>query len=241
MLRALDKLDKIGWDRVKVEMNKLNLKKGQIDDIKEFIRRQDFDDRELKTLKLFLLPAAGIPKNSYEFDFSVARGLGYYTGIVFETVLTKFPEIGSVFSGGRYDSLVSKFSSQLVKAVGASVGVDRLFTAIEKLGKRKKSTTKVRVCVLNFEGGSDVKEQRMRAAMDLRRAKIPTNLCFDNQGSLKDQLAYASAQKYPIAVIIGSDEAGKQPPVAQVKDMAKRTQTEVKQTDIVSAVKKLLS
>jgi histidyl-tRNA synthetase len=231
VLRTLDKLDKIGWDGVEKEMTlAASLSKEQFKKVKAFIERGDAAAfAPLGTL-------LDIPKKSYAFDLSVARGLGYYTGVVFETVLTKLPSIGSIFSGGRYDGLVSRFSNRAIPAVGTSVGVDRLFVAMQKLGMIKKEKRTAQVCVLNFELTAE--RQCIGAATALRRAGIATNLYLGGEKTLKGQLAYAVIEEYPVVVIIGTDEAKRG--VAQVKDMVKRTQTEVKQTDIVSAVQKLL-
>jgi histidyl-tRNA synthetase len=238
ILRALDKLDKIGWGGVKIEMCNFGLKEAQVDEIREFVGKEDFANGDYRMLKLFLLPATGIPRCSYKFDFSVARGLGYYTGTVFETVLTKLPAIGSVISGGRYDSLVSRFGSRRVPAVGASVGVDRLFEAMEKLGMVKGEGKKAKVCVLNFEGGSDVQEQRMKVASELRAAKIPTDLFFVDMGSFNNQIGYAASQGYLVAVIVGDREFSEK--VVQVKDLKNRLPIEVSGDKVVETVKGLL-
>lgn len=231
VLRMIDKLDKIGWEGVEKELTvAAGLSKEQVKKVRMYIEKGD----EAAFVPLAAL--LDIPKKSYVFDLSVARGLGYYTGIVFETVLTKLPEIGSVFSGGRYDNLVSRFSPQSIPATGASVGVDRLFVAMEKLGMVKKEKNTAKVCVLNFEPTAE--GQCVGVATELRGAGVSTNLYLGDEKTLKGQLAYAVSQEFPVVVIIGGDEEKRG--VAQVKDMQKRTQTEVKQTDIVSAVKELL-
>jgi len=155
VLRSIDKLDKQGWDKVSAELcdAKIGLTSEQAEAIKKFVDlRADTPTETLNAAEVLMarsptamsgiielreivdaVRAMGVPDNRWKIDLSVARGLGYYTGPVFETVLTDILEIGSVFSGGRYDGLVSKFSAQSVPATGASVGVDRLFAALSKL------------------------------------------------------------------------------------------------------------
>src|SRR3989344_3373173 len=176
VLRIIDKLDKIGWDGVKVELaEKLNLSDSQTDKLKQFIDiRSDSQEETLARLAelgadspnivegsnelkeiISHIRSLGIPDRMWRIDLSVARGLGYYTGPVFETTLTDIPEIGSVFSGGRFDDLVARFGERSVPATGASVGVDRLFAAMDKLGLVKKEKTVAQVLVLNFDSQAE--------------------------------------------------------------------------------------
>jgi histidyl-tRNA synthetase len=117
--------------------------------------------------------AIGVPADSWKIDLSVARGLGYYTGPVFETILDDLPSIGSVFSGGRYDDLVSRFGDRSVAATGASVGVDRLFAAMEKLDLVKKEKATAKVVVLNFDQTAETYCQEVVSTI----RKEPDRLC----------------------------------------------------------------
>ncbi len=153
------------------------------------------------------LDALAISEEHVVLDLSIARGLDYYTGPVFEAVLLDAPEFGSVIAGGRYDSLVERFSGTNLPAVGASVGVDRLLAAMLKLGlvDMRPSTAQVIVTIME----PDRSTEYQKITRELRQAGIRTELYLGEEGSLGKQLQYANRQRIPIAVIIGSDEFGR--------------------------------
>lgn len=258
VLRIIDKLDKIGWDGVKVELaEKLNLNDSQTDKLKQFIDiRSDSQEETLARLAklgtnspsivegsnelqeiIGHVRSLGIPDRMWRIDLSVARGLGYYTGPVFETTLTDIPEIGSVFSGGRFDDLVARFGERSVPATGASVGVDRLFVAMDKLGLIKKEKTVVQVLVLNFDNQAEDYCQKIVALV--RNSKIRSELYLGKENSLKGQLSYATKQEVPIVIIAGGTEKARG--VAQIKDMAKRRQVETPFEQIPATIKGILT
>jgi len=176
-------------------------------------------------------------RGMWRIDLSVARGLGYYTGPVFETILTDIPEIGSVFSGGRFDDLVARFGERSVPATGASVGVDRLFVAMDKLGLVKKEKTVAQVLVLNFDNQAEDYCQRIVALA--RNNKIRSELYLGKENSLKGQLSYATKQEVPVVIIAGGTEKAKE--VVQIKDMAKRRQIETPFEQIPATIKGILT
>lgn len=245
VLRIIDKLGKIGWDGVEDEI--LSLLKGSFT-VEQSKKLQDFVDLRgsnedvinsvLAMMKdspqavegawelgdtTTLVDALGVPRNAWQIDLAVARGLGYYTGTVFETTLLDLPSIGSVFSGGRYDDLVSRFCKDSIPAVGASVGVDRLFAALETLNLVPKRKTNTKVVVLNFE--ADAESYCSQIVGILRRAGISTELYLGKEKSIKGQLTYALKQEVPVIVIAGGRERDTK--TAQVKDVEKRTQVAV--------------
>lgn len=171
----------------------------------------------------------GVPDSAWKIDLSIARGLDYYTGPIFETQLTDLPSIGSVFSGGRYDKLVGKFCGEDVPAVGASVGVDRLLDAIEKLQTERASATSVDVMVLTFDPATMTACRRV--AGNLRRAGFRVELYCGNERSLKRQIGAASDRNVPYVVIIGGNEAARG--VVSLKNLAERKQFEVFEGDLV--------
>lgn len=265
VLRAIDKLDKIGWEGVREELQRApgdpnNLGAGlnadQIGAIEQFldVRGNSTEETLQQVGKLMssspqaqagvgelqdivsCTEALGVPSEHWAVDLSVARGLGYYTGPVFETILTNLPSIGSVFSGGRYDGLVARFSSATIPATGASVGVDRLYAAMEKLGTIPTKTTVTKVMVLNFS--EDCRFIVQKIAADLRRATVPTEVYLGQEVTLKAQLSYAVKQNIPFAIIIGGSE--KQAGRATVKDLSARTQTEVPFEDVPSVLSGLV-
>lgn len=258
VLRAIDKMDKIGWEGVEAELVSIGLSNDGVEKVRKLIEIKKPDQEatlnlvgelmsdygeasegvaELKEI-LKYVKALGVPDDAWAIDLSVARGLGYYTGPVFEAILTKLPSIGSVFSGGRYNDLVSKFSSMNVPATGASVGVDRLFAAMKELNLVGNETKTVsQVMVLDFEPA--VRESCLKVLADLRNSGIPSEIYMGSEKGLKEQLTFAVKQNLPIVVIIGGDEDSRG--MAKVKDINKKEQIEVSQREVSEAIKKILS
>jgi histidyl-tRNA synthetase len=150
------------------------------------------------------LAALGIGDDVVAFDPTLARGLAYYTGPIFEAFLPAAPEFGSVFGGGRYDGLVERFKGEAIPATGGSLGVDRLIAALLKLGvlTSRASTTDVFVAVL--DPGLIAEYQAVAAS--LRSAGIATEIYLGEQRGLKKQLAYADRIAARVAILLGGDE-----------------------------------
>lgn len=159
--------------------------------------------RELMKIRE-LLNALGVKKELVKVDLTVVRGLGYYTGPVFETTLLDLPEFGSVFSGGRYDNLVNRFSSQQLPAVGASIGIDRLLAALLELKTLplREATSQVLVTVMDAERLSDY----LAIVRKLRDAGIACEIYSGDTKNLTKQIRYGDKVGIPFAVIAGSDE-----------------------------------
>lgn len=154
------------------------------------------------------LEALGVPEADAVFDPSLARGLDYYTGPVFEAVLPVAPRVGSVMGGGRYDGLVSRFLETRVPATGASIGLDRLIAGLKMANKISTRATTVNVLVIAMSGVPH--PELLKVNRELRAAGIPTTIYFgQTKTSIKDQFAYANALGIPVAVVIGSDEIEK--------------------------------
>ncbi len=245
VLRILDKMDKIGMDGVRKELKtngKTLLTDDQCNTIENFLTIKDLPAAEIlekvedlvkssevgkqgvSELKEILsyLPSFGVTEESFVVDLSVARGLGYYTGVVFETTLNKLPSIGSVFSGGRYDDLVDRFGSK-VPAVGASVGIDRLFAALEMLNLITKKSTVTEVLFLNIF--NEAKLKSIEFVTELRKIGISAELYLGKENRMGGQIGYASNLNIPTVVIIGENEFAKN--IAIVKNMTEKTQIEV--------------
>ncbi|TSC67443.1 MAG: histidyl-tRNA synthetase [Parcubacteria group bacterium Gr01-1014_66] len=171
---------------------------------------------------------------NYQFDISIVRGLEYYTGIIFEVVLTDSPEMGSIFSGGRYDNLVSQFTGQNISAVGASIGIDRLFASMEKLGVSKKQQTLTQALVLNLS--VELVSDYLKMAQQLRDANINTSFYLGDDTSFQAQLAYAVKKEIPFVIIYGEEE--KKKGVVAVKNLRTREQKEIKKEKLVAFFKK---
>lgn len=263
VLRAVDKLDRDGWESVKTELTRqpenqwdesaTALSEEQAAAIKRFLDLRVLGQEEtLKAVENLMkdsplamegaselreiiqhVRALGVPDDKWTIDLSVARGLGYYTGPVFEAILTDLPQIGSVFSGGRYDDLVSRFSANIIPATGASVGVDRIFAAMEQLGVVEKQKSTAKVMILNFDPDCSLWLEEI--ATVLRNAGIATDLYLGQEDTLKGQLVYALNQEVPLVIIAGSEEKARG--VVQLKDVKARTQSEVGVGDLVQTVK----
>ncbi|MDA8018443.1 MAG: histidine--tRNA ligase [Thermoanaerobaculia bacterium] len=248
VFRVLDKLDKAGLDKVKLELTTgykdesgdtirgLGLAVAQVAKIEEFLTlrsevRQEVVDR-LRTLFDRVdgagaaiatvekisdhLHALGYGDDKVQIDLSIARGLAYYTGPIFEAVLLDAPQFGSVFGGGRYDGLVKRFSGEDVPAVGASIGVDRLLAALRHLGKlhSRRSTAQVLVTILD----PALESEYVALTWELRRAGIAAEIYLGNpKRGLGKQLKYGDALEIPVALILGEDEIAKG--IVQIKDM----------------------
>jgi histidyl-tRNA synthetase len=169
---------------------------------------------ELRSINEYLT-ALDVSEEKVVFDVNIARGLDYYTGPIFETVLLDAPEFGAVFSGGRYDGLVERFLGEKIPATGASIGVDRLLAALLKLEVVELKPSMAQVLVTVMDRNRLVDYQRI--TRELRSAGINTELYLGNEKSIRKQLQYADRQKIPVAVIIGPDEfAGGQ---VSIKDL----------------------
>ncbi len=258
VLRTMDKLDKVGWSGVEKELamkDWAGLGKESIKLIKKFLEVNGKNEEIISKASMLFkdskaaeegiselenlagnLKALGVPEKNWQIDLSVARGLGYYTGPVFETVLTDYPELGSVFSGGRYDDLVSRFSSSNIPATGVSVGVDRLFVALKKFGLLPDFKSPAQVLILNFDKASE--EVCEELASDLRRSGISAEFYFGQEKNLKGQLNYAVKQNYPVVLIIGEEERKKK--VVQIKNMKERVQEAVPREDVLNYLKNFL-
>ncbi|HNW58543.1 MAG TPA: histidine--tRNA ligase [bacterium] len=182
--------------------------------------------RELEEIHHYL-EAMGIPDSQVVIDPTIARGLDYYTGPIFEAILIdeQLGSFGSVMGGGRYDRLIGKFLGEEIPATGASIGVDRLLSALQKIGSvpARPSTAEVLVTIMDRERLMDYQ----RIATELRAAGIKTELYMGKEKGLGKQLKYADLQMIPVAVICGSDEfaAGQ----VSIKDLrAMRAEPEIK-------------
>jgi histidyl-tRNA synthetase len=161
------------------------------------------------------LDVAGYHDDRVIIDLSIARGLAYYNGPVFETILLDAPQFGSVFSGGRYDDLVMRFLGERVPATGASMGVDRLLAALRALEKVKVRKSTADVFVTTFD--PQMKDDYIAMTYELRRAGIRTELYLGADKAGK-QIKYADKLEIPVVLLYGGDEKTKG--VVTIKDMS---------------------
>lgn len=252
VLRIIDRKNKVGEDAVRKELVKL-LKKKATEKIYEYLNiagdiktklvraRELLKDNKIsyKGIEELIqiarnLNSLGIPQENWEIDFSIVRGLGYYTGPVFETTLLSSPELGSIFGGGRYDRLLIPFTGQKIPAVGVSLGVDRLYAILEKLGLLKKKATVTKVLVLNTV--PELKSELLSFAKILRTANINTAFYLGDDRAFQAQLAYAVKKEIPYVMIYGENEAKKG--TVTIKNLITREQKEIPKVNILQYFKK---
>ncbi len=224
-IRAIDKIDKIGLDGIVAEMQASGVDEKEISKAKALV--SDNNSMPSGTSDLISLIQSFGLKGRVEFDPSIARGLDYYTGTVFEIYLIDKPEFGSVCSGGRYDGLVDQFSNQSLPAVGGSIGIDRLLQALDEIGALKAEQS-IRALILNQN--TALQNDYLKLAVELRAQGINTEIYYSD-AKLDKQFKYAESKGIPYAVIIGDQEAkdGK----AQLKNLQTRDQQEVDQKDLI--------
>ena len=222
ILRIIDKIDKIGKEAVEEELSKLHIEKTNIDKIMKFIEIKGTSDEKLEqlqnleieneTYKLGLeelkqviknVRIFGVPENNFRVDLTIARGLDYYTGTVYETFLNDYREIGSICSGGRYENLAEYYTDKKLPGVGISIGLTRLFYKLNELNLIKaeqKSVANLLIIPM-----LDNLEKPISLASDLRKLGLNTEIYINNK-KLKAKLKYADKLKIPYVIIIGEDE-----------------------------------
>jgi histidyl-tRNA synthetase len=253
VLRSLDKLPKVGREKVIEEMTReANIPAEQaarvlilaevegsnaerLDRVeREFGGNERVAEgvRRLREL-LNVTAAADVPEGRVRIDLSIARGLDYYTGTICETFLLDLPAIGSVCSGGRYDNLASLYTKQVLPGVGASLGVDRLLAAMEELKHPwlTGQSTPAQVLVLQFDAARLGDYERI--ARELRAAGIATEV-YPEAKKLKAQFEYADRRGFRVALIAGPDEFAQG--VWKIKDLAKREEATVPASELVASV-----
>lgn len=217
----IDKIDKVGQETVVKEIVEL-VGKDFKKIITTFLRKSDNNDQELEVLESLvgntekgmqgvrdlkqvweLLQSMNLSEKELLIDPSIARGLNYYTGIIFETNLVDLPSIGSVCSGGRYDNLIAALGGPNLPAIGTSVGVDRLLAGLQELGLVASSNGKVEVLVTQFS--HELTKETFELAVELREAGIRTDL-YPQVDKLGKQFKHADRLGVKWTVVLGPDE-----------------------------------
>ena len=222
IMRIIDKLEKIGKENVKLELLKLNIEEENVIKILEFISISGNNEEKIEALEklniknevfekgLFELKEVvkyirlfGVPEENFSIDLTIARGLDYYTGTVYETFLDNYREIGSVCSGGRYDNLAENYTDKSLPGVGIAIGVTRLFDQLNdlKLIKTEKESISD---VLVISTSDDISEC-LPIANTFRKEGINTEV-YMNDKKMKAKFKYADRLKIPYVAIIGEDE-----------------------------------
>ena len=257
IMRTVDKLDKIGADKVKVIlMDDCGLQEEEADEILKFIAitgtneevltalegyegRNEMFDLGLKELNAVCanLAAFGVPETNFAVDLTIARGLDYYTGTVYETTLLDHPEIGSVCSGGRYDNLAGYYTEKQLPGVGISIGLTRLFYVLDEQGllNPELPTSPADALVLPMTADPAA---AIALAETLRSSGLRVQL-YGEQKKFKQKMAYADKLGVPFAVLLGEDEIAEGK--CSVKNMRTGEQTTVSPGEAGSIIKAALA
>ncbi len=258
VLRSLDKLDKIGRDAVANEMiEAAGISREQATEVLKLagingnceqvlaqldglVSGNELGETGVARLRELTnaMKSAGVPDERYELDVSIARGLDYYTGVIFETRLNQLPSIGSVCSGGRYDNLAEVYTKQHLPGIGASLGLDRLLAAMETLNMLTPVRTPAPVLITYFD--KERLHDYLVLANTIRKQGIGVEL-YPEPKKLAVQLKYADQRGFRVALIAGTQElaAG----TCQVKDLARKTSQEVSSQgdELLSAIRAVLA
>ncbi|MCB1047472.1 MAG: histidine--tRNA ligase [Calditrichaeota bacterium] len=243
---AIDKLDKVGLDGVRRELDTAVGAGSAVDKLLERLavpvsmatlpelRSLDTGDGrasravdELLELNE-LLGSLGVNRANVAFDLYLARGLSYYTGPIFETVIPSLPHMGSIMGGGRYDSLIGLYLGREMPATGLTMGLDRILAALAQLGETQSRQTPARVLVTRSFAETDT--AAIELAGELRRAGIPTELALE-AGRLKKQFALADRKGIPHVITLGPDEQARG--LLTLKTLADGTQRALSLADAI--------
>ena len=221
IMRTIDKLEKIGAENVKNELLEIGVSEEAINKILKFISISGNNNDKLKALEELnisnetyerglselkevakYIRLFGVPESNFMIDLTIARGLDYYTGTVYETFLNDYKQIGSVCSGGRYDNLAEYYTDKSLPGVGISIGLTRLFYKLNELKSLKVDKESISdVLVISMSDVSDC----LPVANAFRNAGINTEV-YMNDKKLKAKFKYADKLKIPYVAIIGEDE-----------------------------------
>ena len=252
ILRIIDKLEKIGKENVICELQKINIDNNSIEKIMDFIGIQGTTDEKLQGLKQLgiedevfnqglkdleevvkYIRLFNVPETNFKIDLTIARGLDYYTGTVYETFLDEYRSLGSVCSGGRYDNLAEYYTNQKLPGVGISIGLTRFFDQVYDLGlikSEKKSIADVLILTM-----CEDLEYSTKIANILRENDISTQMYLENK-KIKAQFKYADKLQVPYTIVVGEDEVNQN--IVTLKNMQTGEQAQVSAEEAVKLIKK---
>jgi histidyl-tRNA synthetase len=254
VLREVDKLDKRGADYVRdtltgaafglsaevaqkiltfVQVRSTSLQDAfdKLDALGDGPEAMEQGRTELKEV-LGLIHAFGVPESHYVLNLSIARGLDYYTGTVYETTLNDHPQIGSICSGGRYENLASQYTKSQLPGVGISIGLTRLYWQLRDAGLISVAKSTVDVLVTQMDAAQ--LPAYLALASELRGAGVATEVVLDG-GKLAKQFKYADRAGVRFVIVLGEDEIAKG--VLTVKDLRRGDQFEVARTELIKTLR----
>ena len=254
IMRIVDKLDKIGVEAVKEEISKLGVSSEVTDKIIEFIQIKGSTDEILQKLEALnisnekylkgveelkevvkYIRLFKMPEENFAIDLTIARGLDYYTGTVYETFLNDYRELGSVCSGGRYENLAENYTDKKLPGVGVSIGLTRLFYKLNELNiikADKKSISDILIIPM-----TENMSVPLELGTELRKLKVNTEIYLNNK-KIKAKMKYADKLEIPYVVVIGDNEI--ETSKVKVKEMAtgKETECELDAKEILNVIRR---
>ena len=251
VLRIVDKLEKIGEKEVKKELKEISIDDNAVDSIIEFMTIRGTTDEKISKLRAMnvenerfntgvdemeqifeYMRTFGVDENYVDFDLTIARGLDYYTGTVYETKLDDYPQLGSVCSGGRYEDLAGYYINQNLPGVGISIGLTRLFYQLKDAGIIKNEDNSLsQVLVISFD---EYKNEGIELVTKLREAGIYSQLYTEN-GKLQKKMKYANALNIPYTIVLGESEVKEN--IYTLKNMHTGEQTVGSISELISCLK----
>jgi histidyl-tRNA synthetase len=251
VLRIIDKLDKIGPEAVIIELRELGIEesaivklmtfiqlKGTNDEVLTSLRAMDLDDQEfnlgLEELSqvIYYVGLLNVPEQNYQIDLTIARGLDYYTGTIYETILNDYPSIGSVCSGGRYDNLAGYYTKQQLPGVGISIGLTRLFYQLKEANFFKfnqPAPSEVLIIPLG-----DTVDYALNVAQKLRVQGVSLQLYYEG-GKIAKKLGYADKLGIPWVILLGENEVTEN--IVTIKNLQTGEQSSLVIDDAVKLIK----
>ena len=254
IMRTVDKLDKIGPQKVKqLLIDEVKMLPDKSENVLDFMAIQGSNDYVLSRLEEYrqmneptfnqgldelievtkYLAAFGVPEENFAIDLTIARGLDYYTGTVYETVMTEHPEIGSVCSGGRYDNLAEYYTDRQLPGVGISIGLTRLFYVLNEQGLLSDEIVTAPCDALVIPMTEDL-SAAVSAATELRKAGVRTQI-YGEKKKFKAKMSYADRIGVPFVLLLGEDEIAEG--LVSLKDMTSGEQQKLSAAEAAEQIR----
>ena len=251
IMRIIDKIEKIGKENVIECLKDLELSENQINDIINFIEIEGTTEEKINSLKKLnytneifnegleelkqvvkYVKVFGVPDSNFKVDLTIARGLDYYTGTVYETFLNEYRELGSVCSGGRYDNLAEYYTDKKLPGVGISIGLTRLFYKLNELNALKEEQNSIaKVLVVSMVEDNS---KALEVATALRNKNINAEVYLENK-KIKAKFKYADRLAIPYVIVIGEDEIANN--IVTLKNMQTGEQETLKIEEVIKKIK----
>ena len=251
IMRIIDKIEKIGKENVIECLKDLELNENQIDDIMNFIKISGTTEEKIDSLEKLnytneifnegleelkqvvkYVKAFGVPNSNFKVDLTIARGLDYYTGTVYETFLNEYRELGSVCSGGRYDNLAEYYTDKKLPGVGISIGLTRLFYKLNELNALKEEQNSIaKVLVVSMVEDNS---KALEVATALRNKNINAEVYLENK-KIKAKFKYADRLAIQYVIVIGEDEIVNN--TVTLKNMQTGEQETLKIEEVIEKIK----